>query len=35
LRVDTGDPDLDRDFKEKGHLFVTVTYRTRRLVPVA
>jgi predicted polyphosphate/ATP-dependent NAD kinase len=34
LRVDTGDPELDAAFREKGHLFVTIQYRTRRLVPV-
>ncbi len=31
LRADTGDPDLDRYFGEKGHLLVIVGYRTKKL----
>lgn len=34
LRVDTGDPDLDRKFREKEYLFVVVGYRTTRLHPI-
>lgn len=32
LRVDTGDPDLDREFR--GYIYVVTGYRTRRLVRV-
>jgi len=35
LRVDTGDPELDRAFTAKGQLYVLVGYRARKLVPIA
>lgn len=34
LRADTGDPDLDRYFSEKGHLLVIVGYRTKKMHPI-
>jgi predicted polyphosphate/ATP-dependent NAD kinase len=34
LRVDTGDPDLDRKLRDKEYLFVVVGYRTSRLHPI-
>ena len=34
LRVDTGDPDVNGMFREKGHMGVLIGYRTRRLIPV-
>ncbi len=35
LRVDTGDPELDRAFTGKGQLYILVGYRARKLVPIA
>ncbi len=34
LRVDTGDPDLDREFAKKEYLFVVIGYRTSKLHPI-
>jgi predicted polyphosphate/ATP-dependent NAD kinase len=34
LRVDTGDPNLDREFREKEYLFVVIGYRTSKLHPI-
>ena len=34
LRVDTGDPDLDRAFRQKEYLFVLVGYRTSKVHPI-
>jgi len=34
LHVDTGDPELDREFAAKEYLFVLVGYRARRLHPI-
>jgi len=34
LRVDTGDPELDREFQKRGELMVVVEERTKRLMPV-
>jgi predicted polyphosphate/ATP-dependent NAD kinase len=34
LRVDTGDPALDREIGRKGYLFVVIGYRTRKLHPI-
>jgi len=34
LRVDTGDAELDRAFRERGQLYVMVGYRARKLVPI-
>jgi predicted polyphosphate/ATP-dependent NAD kinase len=35
LRVDSGDPALDAEVRARGHLPVTLGYRTSRLLPVA
>jgi predicted polyphosphate/ATP-dependent NAD kinase len=34
LRVDTGDPQVNAMFRERGHMAVLIGYRTRKLVPV-
>src|SRR5438270_553832 len=34
LRVDTGDPSLDEEFRSREYLFVLVGYRTSKLHPV-
>ena len=34
LRVDTGDPELDREFARKEYLFVVIGYRTSKLHPI-
>ncbi len=34
LRVDTGDPELDREFAKKEYLFVVIGYRTSKLHPI-
>lgn len=34
LRIDTGDPDLDREFRDRGYLFVVIGYRTSKLHPI-
>jgi predicted polyphosphate/ATP-dependent NAD kinase len=34
LRVDTGDPDLDRAFRQREYLFVLVGYRTSKVHPI-
>lgn len=34
LRVDTGDPSLDREFRDREYLFVVIGYRTSKLHPV-
>jgi predicted polyphosphate/ATP-dependent NAD kinase len=35
LRVDTGDPELDKAFAKKEYLFVVIGYRTSKLHPIA
>ena len=34
LRVDTGDPELDREFAKREYLFVVIGYRTSKLHPI-
>ncbi len=34
LRVDTGDPEVNGMFRDKGHMGVLIGYRTRKLIPV-
>lgn len=34
LRVDTGDPGLDREFAKKDYMFVVIGYRTSKLHPI-
>lgn len=34
LRVDTGDPDLDKEFRSREYLFVLIGYRTSKLHPI-
>ncbi|MGI0150013.1 MAG: ATP-NAD kinase family protein, partial [Thermoplasmata archaeon] len=34
LRVDTGDPDLDKQFRDREYLFVVIGYRTSKLHPI-
>jgi predicted polyphosphate/ATP-dependent NAD kinase len=34
LRVDTGDPEVNGMFREKGHMGVLIGYKTRKLIPV-
>ncbi len=34
LRVDTGDPEVNGMFRERGHMGVLIGYKTRKLVPV-
>jgi len=34
LRVDTGDPQVNGMFRERGHLGVLIGYKTRKLIPV-
>jgi predicted polyphosphate/ATP-dependent NAD kinase len=34
LRVDTGDPNLDEEFRAREYLFVLVGYRTSKLHPI-
>jgi len=34
LRVDTGDPEVNAGFRDRGHMPVLIGYRTRKLVPV-
>ena len=34
LRVDTGDPEVNGMFRERGHMGVLIGYKTRRLIPV-
>ena len=34
LRVDTGDPELDREIAKKEYLFVVIGYRTSKLHPI-
>ena len=34
LRVDTGDPSLDEEFRAREYLFVLVGYRTSKLHPI-
>jgi len=32
--VDTGDPNLDKEFQDREYLFVVIGYRTSKLHPV-
>jgi predicted polyphosphate/ATP-dependent NAD kinase len=34
LRVDTGDPILDEEFRQREYLFVVIGYRTSKLHPI-
>jgi predicted polyphosphate/ATP-dependent NAD kinase len=34
LRVDTGDPEVNGMFRDKGHMGVLIGYKTRKLIPV-
>jgi len=34
LRVDTGDAELDEEFRKKEYLFVLIGYRTSKLHPI-
>jgi predicted polyphosphate/ATP-dependent NAD kinase len=34
LRVDTGDPSLDEEFRQREYLFVVIGYRTSKLHPI-
>jgi len=34
LRVDTGDPNLDKEFRDREYLFVIIGYRTSKLHPI-
>jgi len=34
LRVDTGDPEVNGMFRERGHMGVLIGYKTRKLIPV-
>jgi predicted polyphosphate/ATP-dependent NAD kinase len=34
LRVDTGDPGLDEEFRRREYLFVVIGYRTSKLHPI-
>jgi predicted polyphosphate/ATP-dependent NAD kinase len=34
LRVDTGDPEVNGMFREKGYMGVLIGYKTRKLIPV-
>lgn len=34
LRVDTGDPSLDQEFRDREYLFVVIGYRTSKLHPI-
>jgi predicted polyphosphate/ATP-dependent NAD kinase len=34
LRVDTGDPEVNAAFLERGHMGVLIGYKTRKLIPV-
>ena len=34
LRVDTGDPSLDEEFRRREYLFVLIGYRTSKIHPI-